>query len=71
MIRPLLTDPEDTIWDELIDCANQTHQASERSEALRVSAIWERLRSEAFQKLYQIPLQFQRQHAPTWKRSTA
>jgi hypothetical protein len=52
MVQPLLSDVDDEIWDELSDCANQTHKASERSEALRVSAFWERLRSEEFQKLY-------------------
>jgi hypothetical protein len=52
MIRPLLTDPEDTTWDDLTDCANGTRKPAERSEALRVSAVWERLRAEAFQKLY-------------------
>jgi hypothetical protein len=52
MLTTLLTDPEDSVWDELTDCANGTRRPSEASEALRVSAVWERLRSEAFQKLY-------------------
>jgi hypothetical protein len=70
MVRPLLTDPEDTIRDELTDCANGTRRPSEASEALRVSAIWERLRSGAFQKLYRDSIRSRRQHAPIWKGAT-
>src|SRR5579863_8883326 len=31
----------DPVWDELMDCANQTHNGPERAEALRVTAMWE------------------------------
>lgn len=43
---------EDFTWDNLIDCADQTHSESERAEALRVAAMWERWRAEQFQKAY-------------------
>jgi hypothetical protein len=47
-----LTDPADSIWDELIDCAEATAKPSERAEALRVAAIWEELRATTFEKMY-------------------
>jgi len=41
---------QDSTWDNLIDCANQTHNESERAEALRVAAMWERWRTENFRE---------------------
>ena len=43
---------DDPGWNTLIDCANATRKPSERAEALRVAAMWESLRAQAFQKLY-------------------
>ncbi|MHB8502087.1 MAG: hypothetical protein ACYDHE_14245 [Candidatus Acidiferrales bacterium] len=42
----------DSVWDTLIDCSQATRKPSEREEALRVAAIWEWLRADAFQKMY-------------------
>lgn len=42
----------DEAWDILIDCANQTHNESQRAEALRVAAMWEGWRADRFQKAY-------------------
>ncbi len=45
-------DEDGSTWDSLIDCANQTHSSSQRTEALRVAAMWEHLRAEGFRKMY-------------------
>jgi hypothetical protein len=59
-----LTLPEDTLWDSLIGCSQATKIPSERAEALRVAAIWERLRPDAFQKVYLTELAANRASAP-------
>jgi peroxiredoxin len=43
--EPGPTATSDTIWDTLINCANQTHSQDERAEAVRVAAMWEHLRA--------------------------
>jgi hypothetical protein len=48
----ITADPGDSTWDTLIDCYEGTRKPSERVEALRVAAQWERLRADAFQKSY-------------------
>src|SRR5690348_9127011 len=48
----LSADGPDPSWDELINCANQTHSESQRAEALRVAAIWEQWRAEHLQNAY-------------------
>src|SRR5438094_3810329 len=48
----IAADPGDSTWDTLIDCYEGTRKPSERVEALRVAAQWERLRADAFQKSY-------------------
>src|SRR5713226_8050671 len=52
MLTPMMTDPEDSIWDTLIDCSEATTKPSERAEALRVAAMWEWVRAQAFRRLY-------------------
>jgi len=52
MLAARLTDPNDSIWDSLIDCSETTKKSAESAEALRVLAMWERLRADAFQKMY-------------------
>jgi hypothetical protein len=47
---PLSPDTPDSLWNRLIDCANQSHNESERADALRVTALWERWRAESFAK---------------------
>jgi len=42
----------DSVWDALIDCYDLTEKPSQREEALRVAAVWELLRADAFQKMY-------------------
>lgn len=44
-------DPDST-WNELVECANQTRDDSERAEALRVAAMWEHWRAESLAKQY-------------------
>jgi len=51
MLGSMTTDPDDSIWDSLVDCAETTKRPSVRAEALRVAGVWERLRAEAFRKL--------------------
>jgi hypothetical protein len=46
------SDQPDTIWDTLVDCSRETKSSSQRAEALRVSAIWEKIRADNLQKLY-------------------
>src|SRR5579863_4708504 len=48
----LSPDDPDSTWDELVECANQTHDDSERAEALRVAAMWEHWRAALFKKAY-------------------
>jgi hypothetical protein len=48
----MMTDPEDSIWDALIDCSEASKKPSERAEALRVAAMWERMRAESFKEAY-------------------
>src|SRR6516225_7257211 len=47
---PLSPDTPDSLWNRLIDCASQSHNESERADALRVAAMWERWRAESFAK---------------------
>jgi hypothetical protein len=47
---PAMDGEADLVWNELMDCANQTHSGSERAEALRVAAMWEGWRAEWFAK---------------------
>jgi hypothetical protein len=42
----------DSVWDGLIDCANQTHSESQRAEALRVAAMWEQWRAARLAQQY-------------------
>jgi hypothetical protein len=49
---PALDGETDPVWNELMDCANQTHSESERAEAWRVAAMWEGWRAEQFRKMY-------------------
>jgi hypothetical protein len=50
--EPMPMDEDGSTWDSLIDCANQTHSPSQRTEALRVAAMWEHLRAEGFREMY-------------------
>jgi hypothetical protein len=52
ILAPMLKDPDDSIWDTLIDCSQATTKASDRAKVLRVIAMWEFLRAEAFQNMY-------------------
>jgi hypothetical protein len=52
ILTPMMTDPDDSIWDTLIDCSDATTKASERAEALRSAAMWEWLRAQAFRRMY-------------------
>lgn len=52
ILTPMLTYADDSIWDALIDCSETTKKPAENAEALRVAAIWERLRAEGFRKAY-------------------
>ncbi len=42
----------DTVWNRLVDCANQTHNERQRAEALRTAAMWEQWRAEWFRRAY-------------------
>lgn len=42
----------DSTWDTLIDCANETHNGTERAEALRVAAMWEHWRADTLQSAH-------------------
>jgi len=50
MIGAVLDEPQDSIWDELISCADGTQSASVRAEALRIAAMWENLRASGFRR---------------------
>lgn len=48
----ILADQEDATWDKLTDCADGSKNESERAEALRLAAIWEHARADAFRGTY-------------------
>lgn len=52
ILTPMMSDPDDSIWDTLIGCSDATTKASERAEALRSAAMWEWLRAQLFRKMY-------------------
>lgn len=51
MVDSLAMEPDDVIWDEMVDCAESTKRPAQRAAALRAIAIWERLRAETFRKI--------------------
>ena len=61
---PASADDPDSTWDELIDCANQTHSGSGRAESLQVAAMWELWRAESFQKAYRVAFPLSGQEKP-------
>jgi len=52
MLAPMLSDPDDPIWNILIECSEATKKPFQSAEALRVAAMWERLRADMFRKMY-------------------
>jgi hypothetical protein len=52
MLAPMLSDPDDPIWNVLIECSEATKKPSQSAEALRVAAMWERLRAQNFEQKY-------------------
>lgn len=46
------SDAPDLTWDTLVDCANQAKSQAQREKALRVLAMWEKIRADNFRKRY-------------------